>query len=73
MLAMPSEHKEDRAFGWPTGTVRACLAIMLVVGLVGGVGVGLWLDGGTGAAQGGGVMSGPAGAAVTHYFTTRNK
>jgi hypothetical protein len=71
MLEMPKENKSDRAFGWPTGTVRAVLAIILVLSLVAGVALGLWLDGGTGAAQGGGVMAGPASAAVTHYFNTR--
>lgn len=70
---MPQEHKEDRAFGWPTGTVRAILAISLVLGLIGVIVLGLYLDGSNGAAQAGSVMGGPAGGGTAYYFANRGK
>ena len=62
----------DKAFGWPSGTVRALLALILVVAVAGPamfLTVRLALDGNTEAALTTlSVLTGLAGAAIGYYF-----
>jgi hypothetical protein len=71
MLGMPKEHKEERAFGWPTGSVRAAICLLLVSGLIAGVAIGAWAAGSDGAQAAGATLGTPAGAATSYYFTKR--
>ena len=71
MLGMPKEAAEDRAFGWPTGTVRAVLCGILLGGFVAGVLVGLIFAGIDGATTAGSILGPPAGSGTSFYFMNR--
>ena len=71
MFGMAKEAKDDRAFGWPTGTVRAVLCGILLGGFVLGVIAGLIFAGIDGATTAGSILGPPAGSGTSFYFMNR--
>ena len=64
----PVEASDSRAFGWPTGTVRAVLALALVTFWAVGTIVSYALDGPDGAQMMASILSAPAGTAIGFYY-----
>ena len=69
---LPREHRDDRAFAWPAGSVRAAISLILVGGMVAGAMLGYWRDGIEGAAALSALLGAPAGTAIGFYFMQRN-
>ena len=70
--ARQSAASNNRAFGWPTGTVRAILALSGFFALFAGVALGLLVAGTEGAQVAGSILGPPAGAGLGFYFNKRD-
>lgn len=71
--AVPTSHREDRAFGLPQGSVRAMLALLVTAGWMAGTIFGYMRGGAASAAELNAYLGPTAATAIAFYFAKGDK